>query len=61
MDSYMAKVAKDEKTLDETYRRMVFEKLFSFLEKELDVAEQEIDEEAFFKLPDVHAAHHHHH
>lgn len=61
MESYMAKIAKDEKMMDETYRRLLFEKLFKFLETQFQVEEKDIDEEAFFKLEDAHAAHHHHH
>lgn len=61
LDSYMAKVSKDEKTVDETYRRLLFDKLFTYLETQFDVEEKEISEEEFFKLPDAHAAHHHHH
>ena len=61
MESYMTKIAKDEKMLDETYRRLLFAKLFTFLETKFPVEEKEIGEEEFFKLPDAHAAHHHHH
>lgn len=61
MDSYMQKVAKDEKTLNETYRRLLFDRLFDFLQTKFAITEQEISEEEFFKLPDAHAAHHHHH
>lgn len=61
LDSYMQKVIKDDKTIDETYRRMIFDKLFQWLETQFDVAETTIDEEAFFKLPNAHDAHHHHH
>ena len=61
IDGYMAKVAKDDKTIDETYRRLLFEKLFVALESKFDVTEKEVAEEEFFKLPDAHAAHHHHH
>ncbi len=61
LDSYMQKVLKDEKTMDETYRRLLFEKLFTFLETQFSIAEQEVSEEEFYKLPDAHAAHHHHH
>jgi trigger factor len=61
MDSYMTKVAKDEKTLDETYRRLLFEKLFNQLETQFSLHEKEVSEEEFYKLPDAHAAHHHHH
>lgn len=61
LDSYMQKVLKDEKTMDETYRRLLFEKLFTFLETQFSVTEQEVSEEEFYKLPDAHSAHHHHH
>jgi trigger factor len=61
MDSYMAKVEKDNKTIDETYRRMLYDRLFRFLETQFTVEEKEVTEEEFFKLPDAHAAHHHHH
>lgn len=61
MDSYMSKISKDEKTMDETYRRLLFAKLFSFLETQFPISETEIGEEEFFKLADAHATHHHHH
>lgn len=61
MDGYMAKISKDEKMMDETYRRLLFAKLFSFLETQFTLDEKEIGEEEFFKLGDAHAAHHHHH
>ena len=61
MDSYLQKVTKDEKTLDETYRRLLFDKLFTHLESQFTITEKEVTEEEFFKLPDAHAAHHHHH
>jgi trigger factor len=61
LDSYMAKVMKDEKTVDETYRRLLFDKLFKTLEGKFNIEEKEVAEEEFFKLPDAHAAHHHHH
>jgi len=61
MDGYMAKIAKDEKMLDETYRRLLFAKLFKFLETQFTIEDKEIEEEAFFKLADAHTAHHHHH
>ncbi|HLO70559.1 MAG TPA: trigger factor [Flavipsychrobacter sp.] len=61
LESYMQKVMKDEKTMDETYRRLLFEKLFTFLETQFSITEQEVSEEEFYKLPDAHAAHHHHH
>lgn len=60
MTDYMAKVTKDEKTMDETYRRLLFDKLFNFLANEFDIEEKEVSEEEFFKLPNAHDAHHHH-
>lgn len=61
MDGYMQKIAKDEKTLNETYQRLLFDRLFSFLRSQFQITEQIISEEEFFKLQDPHAAHHHHH
>jgi trigger factor len=61
MDGYMQKISKDEKMLEETYRRLLFGKLFQLLETQFTVEEKEIGEEEFFKLGDAHAAHHHHH
>jgi len=60
LDSYMAKIAQDEKAMDETYRRLLFDKLFTYLETAFTIEDKDIDEEAFFKLQDAHAAHHHH-
>ncbi len=61
MDSYMSKLAKDEKMMEETYRRILFAKLFVFLETQFTVEEVAIDEKDFFKLGSPHEAHHHHH
>ncbi len=61
MEGYMQKIAKDEKTLNETYQRIMFDRLFQFLQEKFNVTEQSISEENFFKLQDPHAAHHHHH
>ncbi|MDI9319999.1 MAG: trigger factor [Phycisphaerales bacterium] len=60
MEGYMQKIVKDEKTLNETYQRLMFDRLFQFLHSQLSISETSIDEEAFFKLQDPHAAHHHH-
>jgi trigger factor len=61
MDGYLAKAAKDEKTMNETYRQLLYSKLFTFLETQFNIEEKEIQEDAFFKLPNPHDAHHHHH
>lgn len=60
MESYMQKVVKDEKTMDETYRRMLFDRLFTWLETQFDMEVKTVSEEEFFKLPNAHDAHHHH-
>jgi len=61
MDGYMQKVQQDEKTMDETYRRLLFGKLFQWLETQFTMEDKEIAEEEFFKLGSAHEAHHHHH
>ena len=61
LESYKAKITKDEKTMSETFNRLLSVKLFNALEGVLTLEEKEIEEEAFFKLGDAHAAHHHHH
>jgi trigger factor len=64
MESYIAKISKDEKMMDETYRRLLFDKLFTHLEGQFTIEEKEIGEEEFFKLGNAHDAHHahgHHH
>ena len=60
MDEYMSKVIKDEKTMDETYRRLLFDKLFAYLESQFNIVDKDIDEESFFKLQSAHDEHHHH-
>jgi len=58
MDSYLERMAKDEKSMDETYRRLMFDKLFNKIAEVMEVTRAEISEEEFAKLP---TAHHHHH
>lgn len=60
MEGYMQKVAKDEKTLNETYRQLMFARLFQFLQTKFVVTEKHISEEEFFKLPSPHEAAHGH-
>jgi len=61
MNSYIDKVMQDEKMADETYRRLLTDKIFMTLEGKFDTEMKEVSEEEFFKLPDAHAAHHQHH
>jgi trigger factor len=58
MESYMEKMSKDEKTMDETYRRLLFDRLFEKLEQVMEVKQEEVTEEEFSKLA---PSHHHHH
>ncbi len=60
MDSYMQKIQKDEKTMNETYRRLLYDKLFDWLQTQFNIEEKAVTEEEFFKLQDAHSAHHHH-
>jgi len=58
MESYLEKMQKEEKTMDETYRRLLFDKLFTKLEEVLEAKTEEVSEEEFSKLQ---PSHHHHH
>lgn len=60
MEGYMQKVGKDEKMMNDTYRKLLFDRLFLWLHSKFATVEQEISEEEFFKLPQPGAAHHHH-
>jgi len=60
MDSYMQKIQKDEKTMNETYRRLLYDKLFDWLQTQFNIEEKAVTEEEFFKLQSAHTAHHHH-
>ena len=57
MAEYMSKMAKDNKTLDEAYRKLLFDKLFDKIAEEIQVKEEEVSGEDFGKLP---SKHHHH-
>lgn len=61
MDSYMQKMEKEEKTMNETYRQILFQRLFDYLQTKFVIDEKEISEQEFFKLPSPHDAHHHAH
>ena len=58
MESYLEKMQKEEKTMDETYRRLLFDKLFEKLEEVMEVKPAEVTEEEFSALS---PSHHHHH
>lgn len=54
LESYLKRMTKDEKSMDETYRRLLFDKLFTKLEEELEVRTEEVDEKEFAELPHAH-------
>lgn len=60
VDDYVRKLSGDEKTLNETYQQMLFEKLFSWLRGKFAIEEKEVSEKEFFALPHPHEGHHHH-
>ncbi|MBC7554839.1 MAG: trigger factor [Taibaiella sp.] len=60
MDAYMDKVMQEEKMADETFRRLITDKIFKSIATQFTTEEKEIDEKEFFTLPNPHEAHHHH-
>lgn len=58
LDSYLQRVQEDKKQMDDTYRRLLFDRLFESLEKDLEVQEKEVTQEEFNQLSQ--AGHHHH-
>jgi trigger factor len=57
LGSYIDRMMKDEKQVDATYRRMITEKLFNWLEGQVTPEEKQISSEEFLKMQE----HHHHH
>jgi trigger factor len=57
LESYVDRMMKDEKQVDASYRRLVTEKLFNWLETQVTPEEKEISSEEFIKMQE----HHHHH
>lgn len=60
MDAYIKKMEQDEKTLEETHRRLMMDKLFARIEQDLTISETEVSDEEFAKLPSAHEHHHQH-
>jgi trigger factor len=58
LESYVDRMMKDEKQVDASYRRLITEKLFSWLETQVTPEEKEISSEEFMKMQEEH--HHHH-
>ncbi len=57
MDAYLEKMSKDEKTMDETYRRLLFDKLFVKIAEVMEIPSEEVTEEVFAAKS---SGHHHH-
>ncbi len=60
MGDYMNKLSKDEKTMNETYRQILFGKLFGWLRGKFATVEKEVSEQEFLTLPSAHDAQHQH-
>jgi trigger factor len=58
LESYVDRMMKDEKQVDASYRRLITEKLFNWLETQVTPQEKEISSEEFMKMQEEH--HHHH-
>lgn len=56
IESYVDRMMKDEKQMDSSYRRLITEKLFNWLESQVTPEEKEISSEEFLEMQ-----HHHHH
>ena len=56
MESYVDRMMKDEKQVDSSYRRLITEKLFNWLESQVTPEEKETTSEEFLAMQ-----HHHHH
>lgn len=57
MQSYIDRMMKDEKTLDETYRKILMAKLFTSIENNLSVSIVEVTDEEFSKLESKYHTH----
>jgi trigger factor len=57
LESYIDRMMKDEKQVDSSYRRLITEKLFNWLETQVTPEEKDISSEEFLKMQE----HHHHH
>lgn len=58
IEDYLERMTKDQKTMEETHSRLLFDKLFDSVAKEMEVKTDTVDEETFAKLA---VGHHHHH
>ncbi|NCU03128.1 MAG: trigger factor [Chitinophagaceae bacterium] len=59
LDQYVDGLLKDEQQVDQTYRRLVTEKVFVWAEGQVKKDEKEISSEEFIKMNEEHQHHHH--
>ncbi|RQO30423.1 trigger factor [Taibaiella sp. KBW10] len=59
LEEYVDKMVNDENTLNETYRRLLMDKLFMEIASNMEVKDKAISLEDFQKLPSAHEAHVH--
>lgn len=57
IEDYLERMTKDQKTMEETHARLLFDKLFQRVAIEMEVKTETVDEETFAKI----AVNHHHH
>lgn len=60
LEEYVDKMVNDENTINETYRKLMMDKLFTEISSKMNVAEKEISLEDFQNLPNAHEAQHKH-
>lgn len=59
LDQYVDGLLKDEQQVDQTYRRLVTEKVFIWAEGQVQKEEKEVSAEEFAKMNEEHQHHHH--
>ncbi len=59
LDQYVDGLLKDEQQVDQTYRRLVTEKVFVWAEGQVKKDEKEVSSEEFIKMNEEHQHHHH--
>lgn len=60
LEEYVDKMVNDENTLNETYRKLMMDKLFAEIANKMEVKNTSIALEDFQKLPSAHEQHHNH-
>jgi len=59
LDQYVDGLLKDEQQVDQTYRRLVTEKVFNWAEQQVNKDEKEVSAEEFIKMNEEHQHQHH--